>query len=178
SLGNSALHRPAGPSDGVQDRHVEDPRAADPRTGGARRRIRHSRLPRHGARRRRAAARDTRAARGRLGRGVEALAGVAQLELPLELEAVEIAIDRRERHRLATRDETHGRVVLIEAAVDLDPVPLRRVADVVDADVVLRGPEERHGSELLALAEHVARGRLPLPLRDDPVLDANALTRV
>ena len=54
-------------------------------------------------------------------------------------------------------------------------VPLLGVADVAQRHVVVLAPEERHGVEALAAAEHVARGDLALPLGDDPVLDAHAL---
>jgi hypothetical protein len=46
------------------------------------------------------------------------------------------------------------------------------VTDVSDADIVLLGPEERHGIEALEQAEHVARGGLALALGHHPVFDA------
>ena len=46
------------------------------------------------------------------------------------------------------------------------------MADVVDRDVLVLAPEERDRGIALAAAEQVARGRLALPLGDDPVLDA------
>ena len=57
-------------------------------------------------------------------------------------------------------------------------VPLLRVADVVDGDVVVLAPEERHGVEALAPAEDVARRRLALAFGDHPVLDADPIARV
>src|SRR6185295_8717876 len=67
---------------------------------------------------------------------------------------------------------------LLEGAVDLDRIPLRGVADIVDAHVVVLAPEEGDGVEALALPEDVARGRLPLALGHYPVLDADALAGV
>ena len=63
----------------------------------------------------------------------------------------------------------------LERAVDVNRVPLLGVADVVDRDVVVLTPEERDGIEALAIPQHVAGGDLALALRDDPVLDADAL---
>jgi len=51
-----------------------------------------------------------------------------------------------------------------------------RMTDVVDRDVVVLAPEERHGVERLTLAEHVSCGDLALTLGNHPVLDADAIT--
>src|SRR3546814_12322216 len=42
----------------------------------------------------------------------------------------------------------------------------------------MHAPEERHGIERLASAQHVACRGLPLALRDNPVLDADLLAGV
>src|SRR6516225_5525186 len=65
-----------------------------------------------------------------------------------------------------------------DIAALLDVVPGGGMADVVDRDVVVLAPEERHRGIALAAAEQVARGRLALPLGDDPVLDAQPLAAV
>ena len=74
--------------------------------------------------------------------------------------------------------EPHGDVVLRRIAVHDRGVPPLGVADVVDAHVVVRAPEERHVVEPLARAEDVARRRLSHALRHDPVLHADALAGV
>src|SRR5256885_6150229 len=51
------------------------------------------------------------------------------------------------------------------------------MADVLDVDIVMAAPEERHRIEPLARAQHVASGDLPLPLGDHPMLDTDTLAR-
>jgi hypothetical protein len=63
-------------------------------------------------------------------------------------------------------------------AVDLDLVPSLGMADVIDRDVVMLAPEERHGSKFLALAEHVQCRGAPLSFRNHPMLDPNVLAAV
>src|SRR6516165_10998238 len=70
---------------------------------------------------------------------------------------------------------SHDAILRLEAAVYVDPIPLPGVADVVEQQVALLGPEKRNCVEGLALAEHVAGGRLALAFGDDPMLDADAL---
>ena len=65
-----------------------------------------------------------------------------------------------------------------DVAVDRQLVPFLGVADIVDRDVVVLAPEERHGVELLAQAQHVERRGLALALGDHPVLDADRLAAV
>src|SRR6516162_1777155 len=60
----------------------------------------------------------------------------------------------------------------------LDVIPGGGMADIVDRDVVVLAPEERDRGIALAAAEQVARGRLALPLGDDPVLDAQPLAAI
>src|SRR5215475_8783108 len=52
------------------------------------------------------------------------------------------------------------------------------MADVVDRNIVVLTPEERHGGEWLAMSEHAERGSLALALGDNPMLHANALAAV
>src|SRR5665213_2040408 len=68
-------------------------------------------------------------------------------------------------------------VALHDVAVDLNGVPCFGVPDVIDRNVVMLAPEERHGAERLALPKHVERRGLTLALGDDPVLDANVGAR-
>src|SRR5262249_3988038 len=72
---------------------------------------------------------------------------------------------------------THDAVALHHVALDVDGVPFLSVPDIVDRHVVVLAPEERCRPEWCFHAHHVERRDLPLPLGDDPVLDANALTR-
>src|SRR5260221_703436 len=103
---------------------------------------------------------------------------LATLHLRLRVEAVFITEDRGHGERLVAAHEAHGYVVFARIAVDIDTVPLLGVADVIDAHVVVRAPKERSLRERLARAEHVSGGRLAVPLREHPVLDANPVTRV
>src|SRR5690348_16539504 len=88
-------------------------------------------------------------------------------------EAVAVAIDGRDGEHAAAALVAHDAIACGDVAVDFDVIPALRMADVVDRDVVMLAPEERHGVEPFAAAEHVERGRLSLALCDDPVLDAN-----
>src|SRR4029453_17694335 len=58
---------------------------------------------------------------------------------------------------------------------DLETVPVFAVPDVIDRNVVVLTPEERNIGKPLPLSEHVARGRLTLPLRHHPVFDPQML---
>jgi hypothetical protein len=52
------------------------------------------------------------------------------------------------------------------------------MTDVIDGNVVVLAPEKGDCSEASATSEDVASGRLPLSLRDDPVLDPDAFAGV
>src|SRR6516162_474619 len=52
------------------------------------------------------------------------------------------------------------------------------MTNVVDRDVVVLAPEERHSVEFLALPQHIAGGGLPLTLSDHPMLDPDILARM
>src|SRR4051812_11595797 len=92
------------------------------------------------------------------------------LHLQLEPQALLVPEDRRERKCLAATDESHGDVTVIRLAIHLDGIPLLGVADIVDAHVVVRAPEEGHLDERFTGAEHVAGGTLAHALRYHPVL--------
>src|SRR5262249_11428814 len=94
------------------------------------------------------------------------------------LEAFAIAEDSRHGKPASAAQICDGAIVIVERAVDLHVVPPIGVADIVDRDVVVLPPEERYGLETLATAEDIASGRLPLPLGDDPMLDANVVAGV
>src|ERR1700722_16379754 len=61
----------------------------------------------------------------------------------------------------------------VDIALDRYFVPLFRMADIVDGNVVVLAPEERHRLETLGQAEHVGGGNLALAFGDDPMLDAD-----
>src|SRR5205085_9977067 len=88
-----------------------------------------------------------------------------------------IARDGGDSELLAVAQIADRAVAGVQAAVDRDVGPARRVAHVRDREVVLLGPEERYGVEALGPAEQVARGRLALAFGHHPVLDADALAR-
>src|SRR5581483_4706227 len=62
----------------------------------------------------------------------------------LGVQALGVAEDGRQRHQLGAGEEAHRAVARLGVAVELDAVPTGAVPDVVDADVVVLAPEERH----------------------------------
>src|SRR5215467_7267745 len=102
----------------------------------------------------------------------------ATLHLRLRVEAFLITEDRGHGERLVAAHEAHGYVAFARIPVDVDAVPLLGVADVIDTHIVVRAPKEWSLRERLARAKHVSRGRLAVPLREHPMLDANAVARV
>src|SRR3954452_402551 len=100
-----------------------------------------------------------------------------RFERQLRFEARAIASDCRDGERRLSLEKPHGRVVRVERAIDLHPVPSFGMADVPNRDVVVLAPEERHGPEPLAPAQHVPRSRLCLTFGDHPVLNPDVLAR-
>src|SRR4051812_33284861 len=98
-----------------------------------------------------------------------------RFERQLRFEARAIASDGRDGERRLTLEEPYRRIVRVERAIDLHPVPSFGMADVPNRHVVVLAPEERHGLERLASAQYVSRGRLRLTFGDDPVLDPDVL---
>src|SRR5438445_5603888 len=96
-------------------------------------------------------------------------------ELDFGGEAVAITPDRQHRQFAAALPVSHRAVLRRKASVDLDAVPFRGVPEIIELQIVLLGPEERHRVEAFARPEHVAGSRLALPFGDDPVLDADCL---
>jgi hypothetical protein len=86
-----------------------------------------------------------------------------------------IARDRQNCQLAAAMSVSHGAVLRLESAVYVDPIPSPGVADIVEQQVVLLGPEERNCVEALARPEHVAGRRLALAFGHDPMLDADGL---
>src|ERR1700719_3747427 len=93
-------------------------------------------------------------------------------------QAVAAAENRGDGQRARALAIAQRHVMRDDVAIDVDGVPLRRVADVIDRYVVMLAPEEGRPGVALAAAEHVARGGLALALGHDPVLDAQPLAAV
>ncbi len=86
----------------------------------------------------------------------------------LRFKAQAIAVDRRDCEPAVLAQVGHRAVVCVETAVDLDGVPLVRMSDVVDRDVIVLTPEERDRIEPFTVSEHIPRGYLALELDPDP----------
>src|SRR4026207_1059697 len=91
----------------------------------------------------------------------------------LGLEVLPVAEDAGHRQHSTAGPVTDTPIARLEAAIDLDGVPVLGVTHVVDGDVVVLAPEERHVGEARAVADDGAGDRLALPLRQYPVLDAH-----
>src|SRR5262249_56657611 len=86
-------------------------------------------------------------------------------------ESLAIRNHARDGQHAATARVTHDAIALLDASIDLDAVPTFRMPDVVDGDVVVLGPKERHVGERRAIADDRARDRLALSPGHNPVLD-------
>src|SRR5690242_19312668 len=104
------------------------------------------------------------------------VSGARRLHFALDLQALSVAENRRNREPPVPHQVRDGTVVCFKVAVNLHAVPPFGVSDVVNSDVVMLAPEERHRVEHLAVSEHVARRGLSLTLGDHPMLDANSLS--
>ena len=100
------------------------------------------------------------------------------LHFQLGLQALDVAEDRGDSQRPPFAFEAQKAVLGTNVSINRDLVPLFGMADIVDGNVVMLAPEERHGDEFLAMAEHVERRCLPLPLGNDPMLDPNVVATV
>src|SRR5438105_4538398 len=76
-----------------------------------------------------------------------ATSGDGFLELDFGGEAVAITPDRQHRQFSAALPVSHGAVPRRKAPVNLDPVPMRGVPDIIELQIVLLGPEERYRVE-------------------------------
>ncbi len=75
----------------------------------------------------------------------------------------------------AVRDRAVSHIS-VKPAVELGRVPTLGVTHIRETEILLLGPEKRHGVKPLPPTEHVACRRLPLTLGHHPVFDADALT--
>jgi hypothetical protein len=98
------------------------------------------------------------------------------LELDFRAEAVKVASDGQRRELAAAPPTVNRRVAVADAAVDLDPVPLPRMADIGQGQIVLLRPKERNRVEPFAAAQDIAGRRLALPFGNTPMLDTYSLT--
>src|SRR5215510_4086669 len=101
--------------------------------------------------------------------------GRPPLHFDFDHKALRISIDGREGEQLPVLLEARGEVPLVGVAVGHDPIPVLGVADVVDGDVVVCAPEERHEGEPLVRPQDVASRGLAHAFGDNPVFDANSL---
>jgi hypothetical protein len=94
-------------------------------------------------------------------------------ELNFRAQALQIAMNDGDRQFPAFPSIGYRAVSCIELPVDLSLVPIFGVPDIGEAEIVLLGPEERHGVEALPPTKDVARRGLTLALGNHPVLDAD-----
>src|SRR5690242_4787372 len=86
------------------------------------------------------------------------------LHRQFRLQTLQIARDSRCRERTPALAVAHRAVARVERAVDLHIIPAFGVTDIVDREIVMLAPEERHCIEPLLAPEYVPRRRLALPL--------------
>src|SRR5438874_13686896 len=91
------------------------------------------------------------------------------------LEALQIAENRCHGAQSPLVPIAQQAIVAGDVTFDGEVIPHRRIADVVDRYVVVLAPEEGSGAEFLALAQHIERGELALPLGEDPMFDTDIL---
>src|SRR5712692_6958301 len=96
----------------------------------------------------------------------------------LSLQALEIARDGYDSESATAFLVRHGTIACIEAPIDLDSLPLLRVAHVIDSHVVVLTPEEWNSVKLFTTAKNILSRYLPLALGNHPMLDANSLAGV
>src|SRR4051794_10050920 len=97
--------------------------------------------------------------------------GHAAFHRPFLLEAVDVAVDRRDREHLAVEAIAHHAIPRLDVTLDLECVPLLGMTDIVDRKVVMLAPEERDVGETFAPPQDIARNGLALELSSDPVFD-------
>src|SRR6185436_3984960 len=88
------------------------------------------------------------------------------LELDFGKQSFMISVHHRHGLPAAFAQVADRTVALHDRAVDQDLVPILRMPDISNSEVVLLGPEEGDRIEGFAAAEHVARGGLALALGD------------
>src|SRR5262249_22193045 len=102
-------------------------------------------------------------------------AGRDPLHRRLFLGIVDIAEGAGHRQHLPAVAIAHQAVPLVDTAFDVECIPLFRVSDVIDRNVIVLAPEEWNVGKPLPLSEHVARRGLALPFGHNPVLDPQTL---
>src|SRR6266853_2306356 len=96
----------------------------------------------------------------------------------LSLQALEISRDGYSGESATAFLVRHGTIAGIEAPVDLDSLPLLRVAHIIDSHVVVLTPEEWNSVKLFTTAKNISSCYLSHALSNHPVLDANSLAGV
>src|SRR5436305_2014984 len=87
------------------------------------------------------------------------------LHRDLGFEILLVAEDRCNCENFAVAAVAQDAILVADLARDRDVIPFLGVADIVDRDVVVLAPEERHRLERPAHPEHVERRGLALALR-------------
>ena len=98
------------------------------------------------------------------------------LHCGLRLKAFKVAENRRNGSNSSVVLKAKSAIFFLNVAVDLDLIPSLCMADIVDWNIIVLAPKERHLIERRALPKHVQRRGLPLAFGDNPVLDADVLT--
>src|SRR5438132_996108 len=80
---------------------------------------------------------------------------LSALHRELGHQAFATAEDRREGKGAAPLPKPQSDIVSAWITILIDLVPTLGMADVVNRDVIMLGPEERHGREALAPVQHV-----------------------
>src|SRR3954468_5716904 len=97
------------------------------------------------------------------------------LHSKFRFQAVEIPIDRGNREHAVTALVCHRTILRLKRTVYFNGIPILRMADIVNGDVIMLAPEKRHRIKTLTPAEHVSRRHLALALRHDPMFNADTL---
>jgi len=113
--------------------------------------------------------------RGLRAAGREDSTAPARLPSLPQLQSLQIPRNRCHREGAATPLVGKSAVSRLEVSFDFDRIPILRVADVVDGDIIVLTPEERHRVERLAVAQDISGRNLTLTLCHNPMLDADAL---
>src|SRR6266496_6747394 len=82
----------------------------------------------------------------------------------LSLQAFEISRDGYSSENATAFLVCHGTIARIEAPIDLDSLPLLRVAHVIDSHIVVLTPKEWNSVKLFAMAKNILCRYLPLAL--------------
>jgi hypothetical protein len=101
--------------------------------------------------------------------------GDGPLELDFRPQPFEIPVNQRDRQFPAPVPIRDRAVSRIKLSIDFGSIPSFGMADISETEIVLLGPEERDSLETFPSTQHIARGSLPLALRDNPVFDTNPL---